>query len=214
MIGKIRVVPRFDGLLLMLDLTGIAVFALEGAMAAIVAGIDIFGVMVLAFATALGGGIIRDVLIGETPPASLRDWRYPCAAFIAGGVAFLFYGFAQRIPPLLLLTLDAAGLSLFAIAGTEKAVDKGISGFVAVLLGTITGVGGGTIRDVLLMQIPAVLRVDVYATAALAGSTVMAIAIRLGLPRSAASALGLAICFGLRMVAVVEHWNLPRLTVS
>jgi uncharacterized membrane protein YeiH len=205
---------RFDSLLLILDLTGIVVFALEGAMAAIVAGIDIFGVMVLAFATALGGGIVRDVLIGETPPASLRDWRYPCAAFVAGGLAFLFFSVARQLPPLLLTTLDAAGLALFAIAGTEKALDKGISGFVAVLLGTITGVGGGTIRDVLLMQIPAVLRVDVYATAALAGSAAMAVGIRLGLPRWAASALALVLCFGLRMIAVAEHWNLPRLTVS
>src|ERR1700761_3560855 len=131
---------RFNHLLLLLDLTGIVVFALEGAMAAIVEDIDIFGVMVLAFATALGGGIIRDVLIGETPPATLRDWRYPCAAFLAGGIGFLFYGIVQRIPAPLLVTLDAAGLSLFAIAGTDKALTKGIHGLVAVLLGTITGV--------------------------------------------------------------------------
>jgi hypothetical protein len=110
--------------------------------------------MVLAFATALGGGIIRDVLIGDAPPASLRDWRYAAVAFAGGAVVFFLHQFVQSIPGNVILVLDAAGLSLFAIAGAQKALVFGMHPFVAILLGTITGVGGGTARDVLLAQVP------------------------------------------------------------
>jgi len=198
-------------LLLTLDCAGIFIFAVDGAGAAIAGHLDLFGILVLAFITALGGGIIRDVLIGAIPPQSIRDWRYPIAAFIGGAVAFVLYDFVRQVPPSLLITLDAAGLSLFAVAGTKKALDFNIHPFIAILMGGITGVGGGTIRDLLLSQIPIVLRANIYATAALAGSTAMILAIRAKIPVALASLIGAAACFMLRMLSVWQHWNLPKL---
>jgi uncharacterized membrane protein YeiH len=191
------------------DIAGTFVFAIEGALAAMHGGLDLFGVMVLAFATALGGGVTRDVLIGATPPRAIADWRYPATAFLAGTIAFVAHQFIHLVPNDALITLDAAGLSLFAVAGTEKALQYGIPPVIAPLLGTITGVGGGTIRDIFLTQVPGVLRVDIYATAALAGSIVLVAITRAGRPRWAAVIGGL-VCFVLRMLAVRYHWQLPH----
>ena len=192
------------------DIAGTALFAIEGATTAIRADLDLLGVLVLAFATALGGGVIRDVLIGSVPPSALRDWRYPAVAFVAGGVTFVACHTAPAVPPGLIVGLDAAGLGFFAVAGAEKALQFGIQPFIAVLLGTVTGVGGGTLRDVLLAQIPGVLRVDVYATAALAGSAALVVVRQLGLRPAWAATLGGTVCFVLRMLAVWLHWNLPH----
>jgi uncharacterized membrane protein YeiH len=197
-------------LLFVVDIAGTLVFAVEGATAAMRANLDLLGLMVLAFATALGAGIIRDVLIGDTPPASLRDWRYSAVAFTGGAVVFFLHQFVQGVPGTLILVLDAAGLALFAIAGTQKALVFGMHPFVSILLGTITGVGGGTVRDVLLAQVPGILRSDVYATAALAGSAVMIGCCRLRLPRAWAAVIGCTVCFLLRVISVWRHWNLPR----
>ncbi|MGA2431332.1 MAG: trimeric intracellular cation channel family protein [Candidatus Acidiferrum sp.] len=197
-------------LLFALDIAGTFVFAVEGATAAMRGNLDLLGLMVLAFATALGGGIIRDVLIGDAPPAALRDWRYAAVAFAGGAVVFFLHQFVQSIPGNVILMLDAAGLSLFAIAGTQKAMVFEMHPFVAILLGTITGVGGGTVRDVLLAQVPSVLRADVYATAALAGSAVMIAGCKARMPREWAAALGGTVCFLLRVISVWQHWNLPR----
>ena len=145
-------------LLLAIDLTGTFVFAVEGATAAIRGNLDFFGLMVLAFATALGGGIIRDVLIGAVPPQAIRDWRYSATALIGGSLVFFLYAFVKQIPLPVITVLDAAGLALFAISGTGKALAFQINPLAAVLMGTITGVGGGTVRDMLLAQIPTVLR--------------------------------------------------------
>lgn len=199
-----------DRLLLAVDFAGTVLFALEGALAAIRGQLDFFGVMVLSFATALAGGVIRDLLIGDVPPASLRDWRYPAAAFLAGASVFFFHHFVLEIPNVIMMVLDAAGLGLFAVAGTEKALDFRMHPLIAVLLGTITGVGGGTVRDTFLAQVPIILRADVYATAALAGSVVMILARKLGLSPAVAAFLGGAACFVLRVVSVLRHWNLPR----
>ena len=199
-------------LLLAIDLIGTFVFAVEGAMAAIQGDLDILGLMVLAFATALGGGIIRDVLIGAVPPNSIRDWRYPATAFAGGAVVFFQTNFVYRIPESLIITLDAAGLALFAVAGAAKALDYNIHPFLATLMGGITGVGGGTIRDVLLARIPSVLHADVYAVAALAGAAAMILSLKLKMRPSVATAVGFAVCFTLRMVAVHEHWNLPKVS--
>jgi uncharacterized membrane protein YeiH len=192
------------------DFGGTFVFAVEGATAAIRAGLDFFGVMVLSFATALAGGVLRDLLIGAAPPASIRNWRYPVTAFIAGAFTFCFHTWILRIPYPVIIGLDAAGLSLFAVAGTEKALEYGISPFVAALMGTVTGVGGGTIRDIFLAQVPAVLRSDIYATAALAGALVMLAFRRLKFSPAQAGVCGGLVCFLLRVVSVWRHWNLPR----
>jgi uncharacterized membrane protein YeiH len=185
------------------------VFAIEGALAAIGGRLDLFGVLILAFTTALGGGIIRDVLLGAVPPAALRDWRYPALALAGGALTFLLRGGIEQVPAFALIGLDAAGLSLFAVAGTEKALEYRIPAFFAPFLGTITAVGGGVVRDVLLNHIPAVLRVDIYATAALAGAATLVLARRCGAGRSTAALAGFAVCVLLRLVSVALHWHLP-----
>jgi uncharacterized membrane protein YeiH len=202
-----------DLLLLIVDLMGVSVFAVEGAMAGIRAQLDLLGLLVISFATALGGGMIRDVLIGAIPPNSVRDWRYPATAFAGGGAVFFFYQIIQHIPPQLMITLDAVGLSLCAIAGAGKAIEFGINPMLAVLVGAVTGVGGGTTRDILLNKVPAVLNTDVYAAAALAGALVVVLGLRLNLPRWLVMTSGAVACFLLRMVAVWRHWNLPKVMV-
>jgi uncharacterized membrane protein YeiH len=202
-----------DFLLLVVDLLGTYVFAVEGAIAAIRANLDLLGLLVLSFATALGGGVIRDVLIGAMPPNSIRNWRYGATAFAGGVTVFFFYEFFRSVPQPLMITLDAAGLALFAVAGADKALEFGINPLLAVLMGGITGVGGGTVRDMLLAQIPGVLRTDVYASAALAGATVVVMGVRMKMPRGLAMSLGGGACFTLRMIAVWQHWNLPKVMV-
>jgi uncharacterized membrane protein YeiH len=202
-----------DTLLLVVDLMGVFVFAVEGAMAGIRAELDLLGVMVVSFATALGGGIIRDLLIGAIPPNSVRDWRYPATAFAGGGAVFFFYQFFQQVPPQLMITMDAVGLALCAIAGAGKAIEFGINPMLSILMGGVTGVGGGTIRDILLNRVPGVLQTDVYAAAALAGALVVVVGLKLKMSRTLVLSAGAGVCFALRMVAVWRHWNLPKVMV-
>jgi len=207
--------PKYnqDVVLLVVDLIGTFVFAVEGALAGVRADFDVFGLMVLSFVTALGGGTIRDVLIGAIPPNSIRDWRYGATAFAGGGAVFFFHQFFQHVPSHLMITLDAAGLSLFAVAGVGKALEFGINPLLAIMMGAVTGAGGGTLRDVLLAQVPGVLNSDVYAAAALAGGVVMVVGLRSRMPRSVAMSLGGVVCFLVRMVAAWRHWNLPRVVM-
>ncbi|MEN0073113.1 MAG: TRIC cation channel family protein [Paracraurococcus sp.] len=198
---------RAARLFLLCDLGGTAVFAIEGAHAAALAGLDLLGGAVLAFLVALGGGIARDILLGDTPPAAFRDVRYPLTAFAAAGSAMVLPGLGQ----LPLTGLDAAGLALFAVAGTGKALDFGMPRLVAVILGGVTGTGGGVVRDVLLARVPAVLTTDVYATAALAGGLVLVLARGLRVPPRLAALLGGLTCFALRLAALRWHWQLGRL---
>jgi uncharacterized membrane protein YeiH len=197
-------------LLFAVDMAGTLLFAIEGATAAVTGNLDLLGVMVLAFATALAGGIIRDLLIGATPPASLRDWRYSAMAFTGGAVVFFLHRYLQVIPGPAMVVLDAAALSLFAVAGTEKALDFNVHPFIAILLGGMTAVGGGTLRDILLARVPLVLRAEVYATAALAGSALLVISRKLRLSPALAALVGGTFCFLLRVVSVWQHWNLPK----
>ncbi|HTU54030.1 MAG TPA: TRIC cation channel family protein [Acetobacteraceae bacterium] len=197
-------------LILGADLAGTFVFAAEGAIAAMAADLDLLGIMVLSFATALAGGILRDLLIGAAPPNAIRDWRYCVIAFAAGVMAFLLHSIFLRVPSAVVVTLDAAGLSLFAVAGTEKALAYAIHPIIAVLMGAITAAGGGAARDILLTHVPAVLRVDIYATAALAGGIVIVAGRFFGLSPRAASITGGAACFALRMGSVWLHWQLPH----
>ncbi len=167
--------------------------------------------MVLAFTNALGGGIVRDVLMGAVPPSALRGWSYPTTAFAAGALAFVMQSYLQ-IPGTLLLTLDAAGLSLFAVAGTAKALDAGIHPLSAILLGTITGVGGSTISDLFLARVPGIFRFDIYASAALLGALVLVLARRSGTSPTIAAVCGGVGCFALRLVSLWQHWQLPGAT--
>lgn len=203
-----------DRILFAADMAGTLLFAVEGATAALTGHLDLLGLAVLAFATALGGGIIRDVLIGAIPPAALREWRYS-AVTIGGALIVIFlHQFVLRTPVSLVVMLDAAGLSMFAIAGTEKALNYKMHPFVAVLLGTITGVGGGTIRDIFLARIPRVLQADIYATAALAGAVVMVMCRKMGLTPAWSAIIGATACFLLRMMSVWFNWNLPTIADS
>jgi len=205
-----RSATRLTRLVVAADLAGTAVFALEGALIAIHARLDLLGIAVIAFVASLGGGILRDVLLGATPPAAFRDQRYPLLAFAAAGLAVAFQLSGQFPPRLALTVLDAAGLALFAVAGTEKAIDYGSNTVSAAMLGMLTGVGGGATRDVLLGQVPAVLRTDFYATAALAGALVVLAALRAGASPRVAALAGGAVCFALRVAGALEHWQLPR----
>jgi uncharacterized membrane protein YeiH len=197
-------------LLLALDLTGTFAFALNGALTAVrVAHLDIIGVVTLGMITALGGGIVRDILIDDLPPAPFSDWRYLA---VAAGGSLLAFLLGRRLERLLgpITVLDAAGLSLFAVTGASKALDLGLGPAQAVILGAVTGVGGGTMRDVLTQRIPTVLRSELYAIPALAGATVTVISIRLG-RYGVLAALGAAtVCFLIRMLGVRFHLNAPR----
>lgn len=197
-------------LLLSLDLAGTFAFGLNGALTAVRAvRLDIVGVVALGMITALGGGITRDILIGDLPPATFRDWRYLVVAAGGGLVAFMF---ARRLDRLALpiTVLDAIGLSLFAVTGASKALDFGLGAGQAVILGAITGVGGGTIRDVLVQQVPTVLTSGLYAIPALVGAAITVTTIRTGV-YGVPAALGAAIaCFGIRMLGVWYGLNAPK----
>jgi uncharacterized membrane protein YeiH len=207
---EMQIRHRGEAIVLVADLAGTFVFAMEGALAGLQAHLDLLGVMVVAFATALGGGIIRDALIGATPVNAIRDGRYPALAFVAGLLTFRFHTSVQALPPEILLVLDAAGLSLFAVAGAEKAILHGVGAMGAMLMGTLTGVGGGVVRDILLARIPQVLQSDIYASAALLAAVVMLVMRRVGAPPGVAAFLGGISCFVTRLLAVSHGWHLPK----
>jgi uncharacterized membrane protein YeiH len=195
-------VDTASSLFLALDLAGVFAFALNGALTAVrVARLDIVGVLTLGMITALGGGVIRDILIDALPPATFSDWRYLATAAAGSLVAFAFGRRLDRwINPI--LVLDAAGLSLFAVSGALKTLEFGGGPAQAVVLGAITAVGGGTVRDVLIGQVPIVLRSELYAIPALAGALVLVVATELGAPELPAAGAGAVLCFTIRMLGV------------
>lgn len=206
--NALDVAGAIKALVLALDLVGTFVFALSGAAAAIKRRLDIFGVLVLSFAAAVSGGIVRDLLIGATPPAAIGDIRYLGVSVLAGLAMFFWYPLIDRLRSPVLV-FDAAGLALFCVAGAQKALVLGLDPVMAALLGMLTGVGGGIARDVLLSEVPAVLRADIYAVAALAGAAVVVGGHMLHLPSLATTAGGAALCFALRMMAMRYGWHLP-----
>jgi uncharacterized membrane protein YeiH len=196
-------------LLLVLDLTGTFAFAVNGALTALrLARLDIVGVITLGIITAIGGGIIRDVLIGSLPPATFSDWRYLAVAAGGGLVAFLAGRRLDRLTVPITL-LDAAGLSLFAVTGASKALEAGLGPAPAVLLGAVTGVGGGTVRDVLIRQIPSVLNSGLYAIPALVGAAITVVGTELGTNGIATAIVAAVVCFGIRMIGVHFGLNAP-----
>jgi uncharacterized membrane protein YeiH len=196
-------------LVLALDLAGTFVFALSGALAGVNRRLDFFGVMVLSFTAANFGGIIRDLLIGAVPPAAIRDWRYLAVSLAAGVLTFFWSGVIERLRGSVLM-YDAGWLALFAVAGTQKALAAGLNPVMAALLGMVTGIGGGMIRDVLLSEVPTVLRSEVYALAALAGAAVVVAGHMLHLPSAIVAVAGAAFCFAIRMLALGRGWRLPE----
>ncbi len=196
-------------LLLILDLTGTFAFALNGALVAIrISRVDIVGVIALAMITALGGGILRDIMIGNVPPATFRDWRYLAVAAAGGLIAFAFSGRLNRYATPILV-LDAAGLSLFAVTGSLTALDFGLGEGQAIILGAVTAVGGGTIRDVLIGQIPSVLSSGLYAIPALVGATILVIGVAVGVNLVVIAMVAAGVCFVIRMIGVHLSLDAP-----
>lgn len=197
--------------LLVLDLAGTFVFALSGAAAAVKERLDLFGVLVLSFAASSAGGITRDLLIGAVPPGAISDWRYLAASLIAGLVVFFWYPASKRLPSLSdrILIFDAAGLALFAVVGTQKALGYRLNPVMAALLGVLSGIGGGMLRDVLLAQVPTVLRAELYAIAALAGAGVVVLGSMMEIPPAMTALSGALLCFAIRLIAIRRGWSLP-----
>lgn len=196
-----------------IDLGGTFAFAISGAIAAKVKGLDIFGILVVSFTVACGGGILRDISIGAIPPTGISDWRYLFVSLIAAAVAI-------GISPILkllnrpVILFDALGLSLFAVTGAQKTLSYGHNYEVAVLLGILTAVGGGVIRDIFLNRIPVIFENEIYASAALLGALVVVTGNYLGISNQWTFPVGFLLCFTLRILALKYHWKLPTFNKS
>lgn len=206
---------------LVLDLVGVFVFALTGAIVGVRRGLDLFGILVLAWVAGLGGGIIRDLFLGITPPVGVSDWRLLAAAVVAGMTVFLLHGtwqsVAERNPDarwrrvsFAVRMLDAAGLAVFAVSGALVALDAGAGALAATLIGGITGIGGGLLRDVLTGQVPEVLRRELYAVPALAGAGLVVLLHEVGALTTVTAWAAVALVFTTRVAAVVLDLNAPR----
>lgn len=191
------------------DLAGTFVFAISGAVVGVNRRLDIFGVMVLSFVAGNFGGITRDVLIGAVPPAALTDNFYLLVSVVAGIVTFFWYPAVDRLRNPVLL-FDAGGLSLFAVSGAQKAVEFGLNPAMAALLGMLTGIGGGIMRDILVTEIPQVLRSDLYAIAALLGASAVVAGHLVGINYGISAVVGAALCFAVRFMAISYGWHLPK----
>jgi uncharacterized membrane protein YeiH len=193
---------------LSLDLIGVFVFALSGGLAAVRARLDVFGVVVVASVTALGGGVLRDTLLQKNPPYSLQHWPYLAVPVVAAVVVFRWHPQVARAWKFVLV-LDAAGLGLFTVTATQKSLESGLGWAGASMVGVITGIGGGVVRDILLRQIPVVLRREIYAVAALIGAALVSLGHslhQLHAPWLIGTAL---VVFAVRMLALVRHWSAP-----
>jgi uncharacterized membrane protein YeiH len=194
--------------LVVFDLAGTFVFALSGAVAAVKHRLDVFGVLVLCFAAGNSGGIARDVMIGAVPPVAINEWRYVAVSILAGLTVFFGYPLINRMSSPVLL-FDAAGLGLFCVAGADKALAFHVGPIAATLLGMLTGIGGGMVRDLLVTEVPTVLRTELYAVAALLGAAFTVGGQRLGLPLHVAAPIGALLCITLRVLALRYGWHLP-----
>jgi uncharacterized membrane protein YeiH len=194
-------------LILVLNLAGTFVFGISGGLAAVRAKLDLFGVVVLAGVVGLAGGITRDLLIG-VPPATFRDWRYLAAAGAAGLVCYFARPALERIQRSVLV-FDAVGLGLFCVTGATKALDFRVGPVPAILLGAITGIGGGILRDVLLREVPTVLRHELYAVPALLGAGVLVAAQESGGTSPLFPIVAAAVCVGVRIAGLKYGVNVP-----
>jgi uncharacterized membrane protein YeiH len=195
-------------LVAILDLFGVAVFAVTGALVASRKQMDVVGFALLATVTGIGGGTLRDLLLGFSPVFWVHQPVYVVICVAVAAIVFL----TAHIPESryrLLLWLDALGLSVFCVVGAEKAMEAGTGGFIAIVMGVITATFGGVVRDVLGGEIPVVLRKEIYASAALAGSAALVGGIAAGLPPAAATLTGFAICLIIRGLALQRGWSLP-----
>ncbi|WP_439939452.1 trimeric intracellular cation channel family protein [Nocardia sp. N13] len=199
---------EFATTLVVLDLVGIFVFAVTGALVAVRKHLDLFAALVLGGVTGLGGGFVRDLLIGATPPAALADWRYLLVPVAAGLLTFGFHPTIGRLERVVTL-FDAFGLALFCVTGALKAVDYGLGPLPAALMGMLTGIGGGIMRDLLAARVPVIFEGVLYATPALAGAAVAVVLDRADLPLPVVAAAGFSVCLGWRLLALVRGWQAP-----
>ncbi len=199
---------EFAATLVVLDLIGIFVFAVTGALVAVRKELDLFAALVLGGVAGLGGGFIRDLLLGATPPAALADWRYLLVPVGAGLLTFAFHPTIGRLERVVTL-FDAFGLALFCVTGALKAVDYGLGPVPAALLGMVTGIGGGILRDLLAGRVPVIFEGVLYATPALAGAAVAVVLDRADVPLSLVAAAGFSVCLGWRLLALVRGWRAP-----
>ncbi|WP_328604506.1 trimeric intracellular cation channel family protein [Amycolatopsis sp. NBC_00345] len=191
-----------------LEFLGLVAFAASGALAAVRARLDVFGVVVVGLTTALGGGVIRDVLLGIHPPTTLRNWPYLAVCAATALVVFAFHPQVARLRRAVLLA-DALGLGVVATSGTTIALNSGATVYAACLIGMTNGIGGGAVRDLLLREIPLVLRKEIYAVAALAGAVLVGIGHALRLPAGPVTIVAAAAVVAVRMLALWRHWNAP-----
>jgi uncharacterized membrane protein YeiH len=199
-------------LLYILDLLGVAVFAVSGALAGVKRGLDLFGITVLAAVTAIGGGTLRDVLLGRYPVFWVRNPNYLYVILAATLIAVLGQSFLPNLETPLLVA-DAIGLGLFALSGAQS-VESGHAWIVVVLMGTMTGVAGGVVRDILSGVVPLLLRRDIYATAAIAGICLYLLMQLIGIKRRWAFIVAMISVVTLRLLAIRLNWQLPVFTVS
>nr|WP_203690982.1 trimeric intracellular cation channel family protein [Streptomyces sp. SID12488] len=194
-----------------LDLVGIFVFAISGALLAVRKNFDVFGIAVLAEVTALGGGLLRDLVIGAVPPAAFTDLGYFLTPLLAAALVFFLHPEVERIQAGVNV-FDAAGLGLFCVTGTVKAYDHGLGLTASAALGLATAVGGGVLRDVLANEVPSLLRWDrdLYAVPAIVGSALVVLCIRYDVLNSFTSGFAVVTAFVLRLLAMRFHWRAPR----
>jgi uncharacterized membrane protein YeiH len=194
-----------------LDLIGIFVFAISGALLAVRKNFDVFGMAVLAEVTALGGGLFRDLVIGAVPPAAFTDLGYFLTPLLATLLVFFLHPQVERIQ-IAVNVFDAAGLGLFCVAGTIKAYEYGLGLTASAGLGLTTAVGGGVLRDVLANEVPSLLRWDrdLYAVPAIVGSALAALCIRYDALNPVTSGVAVITAFVLRLLAMRYHWRAPR----
>jgi uncharacterized membrane protein YeiH len=198
-----------DAVAIALDWLGLVVFAVTGALVASRKQMDIVGFALLAIVTGVGGGTLRDLLLGTAPVSWVRD---PAPVILCAAVAGIVF-FTAHIPESRfrwLLWLDALGLAVFTVTGTETALAAGASAPVACVMGVVTATFGGIIRDLLGGEVPIILRREIYVTAALLGAIVLLGALRLGVPRDFAVVAGFSAAFALRGAALWRSWSLPR----
>jgi uncharacterized membrane protein YeiH len=198
-------------LIYILELVGLYAFATSGALMAIHKRFDVVGILVLALLTALGGGVLRDLIIGDTPPAAFTKVSYLVIPLVAAVVTFFAHPLLGRLS-VTVLVFDAAGLGLFSVTGTLKALSFDLGSLQAVLLGVTTAVGGGVLRDITARETPALVQVgtELYAIPAATGAAVVAVAHHTDLPMPVVAGCAAVLVFGFRIVAMVRHWTAPH----
>ena len=197
-------------LITVLDLIGTLVFAISGSLMAKQHDFDIFGAAVVAFVTALGGGTIRDLLIGVTPVGWMIDPQYLVAVITGVVMVLIFPSYLLKLRKTMFL-FDTIGIGIFTLIGIQKAIGLGLSPMIALMMGIVSAVFGGVIRDILCTEVPLIFRKEIYATACLAGGAIYLLSIYLGVNNNLAMIISMFIIIGIRLVSVVKHIAVPKI---